>query len=363
MIYCSNPLAQYESKKVEISDAIKRVLDRGQYVLGSEVKTFENSFSNYCGVKYGVGVNSGTDALILALKALDIGPGDEVITVSYSAIATISAILACGATPVLVDIEWGYFTMDPACVNLAITSKTKAILPVHIYGQPADMDPILLIAKENNLLVIEDCAQAPGASYNGVKVGSMGDVGCFSFYPTKNLGAFGDGGMVVTKNVRIADRIRRLGQYGWNSIRDTQEPGVNSRLDEIQAAVLNVKLKSLDSDNACRKNVAAWYTNKLSGAELTLPIERPNSHHVYHLYVISCGNRDELKRQMENNSVIAGIHYVVPGHLHKGYTEKCILPSMGLPITENLSGKILSLPMYPEITSQQLDKVYKSMAL
>ena len=360
MIYCSNPLAQYETMKEEIVDAVKRVLKAGQYVLGSEVATFEKSFAGYCGVQYGVGVNSGTDALILALRALDIGPGDEVITVSHSAIATIAAIIACGATPVLVDIEPDYFTMDPDCFKQAISSKTKAVIPVHLYGQSADMDSILLAAKDYNLFVIEDCAQAPGATYKGQRVGSMGDAGCFSFYPTKNLGAFGDAGMVVTGNPDLARRIRRLSQYGWNKNRDTQEPGINSRLDELQAAILNVKLKNLDADNMRRKSIAAIYGDLLSDSEVTLPIERPNANHVYHLYVISCNNRDSLKKHMEENGVYAGIHYLTPIHIQQGYTKKCILPNSGLPVTENIVDNILSLPMYPEISSEQLSEIFKS---
>lgn len=360
MIYCSNPFAQYDNNKEEIVDAVKRVLEAGHYVLGTEVATFEKSFAEYCGVQYGVGVNSGTDALILTLRALDIGLGDEVITVSHTAIATIAAIIACGATPVLVDIESDYFTMDTECFKRAITPKTKAVIPVYLYGQAADMDSILSVAKEHDLFVIEDCAQAPGATYNGKRVGSMGDAGCFSFYPTKNLGAIGDAGMVVSNNSELASRVRRLGQYGWNKNRDTQEPGINSRLDELQAAILNVKLKNLDADNARRKSIAAMYGDMLSDAQVTLPMERPNANHVYHLYVISCNNRDTLKKKMEDNGVSAGIHYPVPGHLHRGYNEKCILPKSGLPVTENIVGNILSLPMYPEISSEQLDMVFKS---
>jgi len=362
MIYCSNPFAQYENNKEEIIDAVKRVLESGQYVFGSEVATFEKSFAEYCGVQYGIGVNSGTDALILTLRALDIGVGDEVITVSHTAIATIASIISCGATPVLVDIESDYFTMDSECFKRAITAKTKAVIPVHLYGQSADMDSIILIAKEHDLFVIEDCAQATGATYKGKRVGSMGDAGCFSFYPTKNLGAIGDAGMVVTENLELSSRVRRLSQYGWNKNKDTQEPGINSRLDELQAAILNVKLKSLDVDNARRKSIAALYGNMLSEAQFTLPMERPNVNHVYHLYVISGNNLDALKKNMEDDGILAGIHYPVPGHLHQGYNEKCILPKGGLPVTENLVGNILSLPMYPEISSEQLEMIFNSTA-
>jgi len=222
------------------------------------------------------------------------------------------------------------------------------------------MDSILSVAKDYDLFVIEDCAQAPGATYNGKRVGSMGDAGCFSFYPTKNLGAFGDAGMVVTEKSELARRVRRLGQYGWNKNRDTQEPGVNSRLDEIQAAILNVKLKNLDEDNMRRKSIAAIYGDMLSDTQVTLPMERPNANHVYHLYVISCNNRDALKKNMEDNGVKTGIHYLTPCHIHQGYTKKCILPNSGLPVTENIVDNILSLPMYPEISSEQLSEIFKS---
>jgi dTDP-4-amino-4,6-dideoxygalactose transaminase len=360
MIYCSNPFVQYDGNKEEIIDAVKRVFESGEYVLGSEVATFEKSFAEYCGVQHGVGVNSGTDALILTLCALDIGAGDEVITVSHTAIATIAAIISCGATPVLVDIESDYFTMDSECFKQAITDKTKAVIPVHLYGQPVDMDSILLIAKEHDLFVIEDCAQAPGATYKGKRVGSMGDAGCFSFYPTKNLGAIGDAGMVVTENPKLSSRVRQLGQYGWNENRDTQEPGINSRLDELQAAILNVKLKSLDLGNARRKSIAVLYGDMFSDSAFSLPMERPNVNHVYHLYVISGNNLDALKKNMKDNGVATGIHYPVPGHLHRGYNQKCLLPKGGLPVTENLVGNILSLPMYPEISSEQLEMIFNS---
>lgn len=355
MIPCANPLAQYQSHKNEILEAVKRVLEGGNYILGPEVEAFEQSFAAYCGSDYAVGVSSGTDALILAMRALNIGAGDEVITVSHTAVATIAAIIASGATPVLVDIEPVYYTMDPECFKRAITSKTKAVIPVHLYGQPADMSAIMTIAREHGLFVIEDCAQATGATFKGKRVGTIGDVGCFSFYPTKNLGAIGDGGMVVTENAKLAQRIRRLGQYGWNETRITDEPGFNSRLDEIQAAILNVKLKSLDADNARRKDIAQIYDRMLSKPQVTPPAARPNASHVYHLYVIACNNRNALKKTLSESGILTGIHYAVPVHRHHGYNEKCILPEMGLPVTERAVGAILSLPMYPEISQKQLE--------
>jgi dTDP-4-amino-4,6-dideoxygalactose transaminase len=350
MIPCSNPLAQYQSHKEEILEAIERVLEGGNYIFGPEVEKFEKSFAAYCGAAYAVGVNSGTDALNLALRALDIRPGDQVITVSHTALATVAAIIASGATPVLVDIEPEYYTMDPQCLRRAITSKTKAVIPVHLYGQPADMGAIMKIAREHGLFVIEDCAQAAGAIYNGMRVGSIGDAGCFSFYPTKNLGAIGDGGMVVTRNASLAERIRRLRQYGWDEKRTTEEPGFNSRLDEIQAAILNVKLKSLDEDNARRREIALIYHEGLAGLPIVLPRERPDTVHVYHLYVIASNERNRLKARLAEGGVFAGVHYPIPGHLHDGYDRLCELPHEEFPVTKSTLGNILSLPMYPELT-------------
>lgn len=357
MILCANPHSQYLSHSKEIVDAVNRVFNSGSYVIGNEVSSFETAFSSYCQVKYAVGVNSGTDALYLALKALDVGTGDEVITVSHTALATIAAIIASGATPVLVDIDPQYYTIDPKQIDKVITSKTKAIIPVHLYGQPSDMDEIMKVARKNNLYVIEDCAQATGAIYKNQRVGSIGDIGCFSFYPTKNLGAIGDGGMAITNTPEIAKRIRRLGQYGWDENRLTQEPGVNSRLDEIQAAILNVKLKYLDSDNVKRQNIATKYKDGLSGYDATVPAERPDSTHVYHLYVIACSERDDKINKLAANGVGAGIHYRLPANMHHGYSDRCRLPEKGLPITEKLVGNILSLPLYPEISDSQVEEV------
>jgi len=357
MLFCANPHAQYLSHKEQISNAVTRVLESQSYILGSEVEKFEKSFAEYCGVTEGVGVNSGTDALILSLRALDVGLGDEVITVSHTALATIAAILAVGATPVLVDIESDFYTMDPQRFRDAVSPKTKAVIPVHLYGQPADMDAILNIAREHNLYVIEDCAQAAGATYKGKRVGSLGDVGCFSFYPTKNLGAIGDGGMVITKNQNIAGRIRRLGQYGWDENRMTTEPGINSRLDEIQAAILNVKLKNLDVDNEKRKNIALQYNKIFSSSAIVLPKERPDTTHVYHLYVISLKKRDGLKNSLKESGVMAGIHYNMSAHQHQGYDLRCSFSYKNLPKTNKIVDTILSLPMYPEISFEQIKSI------
>lgn len=357
MIPCASPLAQYQSHGEEILEAIKRVLEGGNYIFGPEVEKFEQSFAAYCGVDYAVGVNSGTDALLLALRAFDIGAGDEVITVSHTALATVAAIVESGATPVLVDIEPAYYTMDPECFQRAITSRTKAVIPVHLYGQPADMDAIMKIARNHGVLVIEDCAQATGASYKGMRAGSIGDAGCFSFYPTKNLGAIGDGGAVVTRNEDVFRRIRRLRQYGWDQKRSTNEPGVNSRLDEIQAAILNVKLKSVDKDNARRREIAQMYNEGLARLPVALPQARPDSAHVYNLYVIATETRDRMKQKLAESGVIAGVHYPSPVHLHHGYDCRCRLPGSGLPVTESVVGSILSLPMYPELTPTEVSEV------
>ena len=361
MIPCANPLAQYQSHKEEILGAVKRVLEGGNYILGPEVAAFEKSFSAYCGVGHGVGVNCGTDALILTLRALDIGPGDEVITVSHTALATVAAIIASGATPVLVDIDPAYYTMDPGCFQRAITSNTKAVIPVHLYGQPADMDGIMKIAREHSLFVIEDCAQAAGAAYKGFRVGSIGDAGCFSFYPTKNLGAIGDGGMVVTRDANLAVRLRRLRQYGWDERRVTEEPGLNSRLDEIQAAILNVKLKTLDEDNARRRAIVQLYNEGLAGLPIILPAERPDTVHVYHLYVIACNERDRLKERLAENGVGAGVHYPMSGHQHKGYQHLPTNASIGLSVTARTVERVLSLPIYPEINKSEILVVIDAM--
>lgn len=361
MILCSYPVAQFTNHRSEIIESITQMLNSGKYILGPEVNKIEQDFSKYCHVKYGIGLNSGTDAITLALHAAGIGNGDEVITVSHTALATVAAIIASGAKPVLVDIDPVYYTMDPNSVQRAITTKTKAVIPVHIYGQVCDMDSIMSIAKEHNLLVIEDCAQAAGALYHGKRVGSMGEMGCFSFYPTKNLGAIGDGGMLITNSSEFAENARRLRQYGWDEERSTTAPGINSRLDEIQAAILNVKLKYLDQDNARRSQIAQMYHAGLKGQNITLPESGPDSTHVFHLYVIKCKDRDKLKQSLAEKEIFAGIHYATPCHLHGGYADFCRLPSNGLPVTEEIVTNILSLPIYPELTDEQVQQVIESI--
>ena len=357
MILCGNPKAQYMARKDEIDAALKRVLESGWYILGEEVKAFEEEFANYIGVSYGVGVGSGTEAIHLALVACGIGPGDEVITVSHTATATVAAIELSGATPVFVDIEPNFYTIDPAKLDAAITSRTKVIIPVHIYGQPADMEPILEVAEKHNLRLIEDSAQAHGATYRGKRVGSLGDVGCFSFYPTKNLGAIGDGGMVVTNNSELAQKARLLREYGWTERDVSQFAGWNTRLDEVQAAILRVKLKYLDEDNSKRMRLAEIYNEELSTANLILPKQRENSTHVYHLYVIRSAKRDELLSLLRKKGIGALIHYPVPVHLQPAY--KSLHGCDKLPETEHIAKEIISLPIYPELSEYDLQTVVK----
>jgi dTDP-4-amino-4,6-dideoxygalactose transaminase len=356
MILCGDPRAQYLAHKAEIDEAVARVLDRGWYILGAEVKAFEAEFAAYIGVGQGVGVGSGTEALHLTLAACGIGPGDEVITVSHTAVATVAAIEMTGAQPVLVDIEPGFFTLDPRRLEAAISSRTKAIIPVHLYGQPADLEPILSLARARNLRVIEDCAQAHGATYQGRKVGSFGDAACFSFYPTKNLGAFGDGGMIVTDDAELAEKARLLREYGWADRYVSKVTGMNSRLDEIQAAILRVKLNYLDRDNALRQRVAQAYFDSLEDGEIVLPRRRQNSTHVFHLFVVCAGRRDDLRGYLKDEGIAALVHYPVPVHLQPAYRGR-LRGGDSLPETERAAREVLSLPIYPELQDAQVRAV------
>jgi dTDP-4-amino-4,6-dideoxygalactose transaminase len=357
MIPCANPAAQYKSHSKAIRAAITRVLETQAYILGPEVGNFEKAFATYIGTKHAVGVASGTDALVLALKAMGIGTDDEVITVSHTALATVAAVLASGATPVLADIDPTHYTLDPKAVTAAVTKKTKAIIAVHLYGQAADLDALKKIARANKLKLIEDCAQCTGGFYKSRRLGSIGDASTFSFYPTKNLGAIGDGGAVATNDAKLAARIARLRQYGWNAARETEEVGINSRLDPLQAAILGVKLAALDSDNAKRAKLAARYTKELRGLPLTPPALRPDSQHVFHLYVMGCKDRDSLKKSLAADGIDAGIHYPVPAHRHGGYDKKVRLPRGGLPVTDRLVDNIITLPLYPELKLADANRV------
>jgi len=358
MILAANPGAQYLSHKAEIDAAIAEVLVRGRYILGEQSSSFEDEFATYIGAKYGIGVGSGTEALHLALRACEVGNGDEVITVAHTAVATVSAIELCGATPVLVDIEPEYYTLDPSKIEAVITPRTKAIIPVHLYGQPANITRIQEIASHYGLRVIEDCAQSHGAIYQGRKVGAWGDMSCFSFYPTKNLGAIGDGGMVVTNDAKLAEQARLLREYGWAERYVSHIAGWNSRLDEIQAAVLRVKLRYLDEDNGKRVSLAGIYNQELSSTGLVLPKQRADTMHVYHLYVIRSAHRDELQAHLKKHDVGALVHYPVPVHLQPAYLGR--LPGSDvLPETEVAATQILSLPMFPELLPEKAHSIGK----
>ena len=355
MILGANPVSQYLSYKKDIDQALEKVLSNGNYILGEEVRTFEGEFSKYVGVDNGVGVGSGTEALHIALKACDIGPGDEVITVSHTAVATAAAITMSGAKPVFVDIEPRFYNMDPNKIQSAISSTTKAIIPVHLYGCPAEIDSILDIAKKNNLKVIEDCSQSHGAKYQGKNVGSFGDLSCFSFYPTKNLGAIGDGGIILSNSKALAAKCRLIREYGWKERYISSIDGINSRLDEIQAAILRVKLKYLDRDNQKRIKIAEHYSELLEISNLKLPEVSSNCLHVYHLFVIRTTIRNELKEYLEANGVFANIQYPVPCHLQPIYQEND--SSNNCLLTEKISNEILSLPIYPELSLDAVNKV------
>ncbi|MDD3149805.1 MAG: DegT/DnrJ/EryC1/StrS family aminotransferase [Candidatus Gastranaerophilales bacterium] len=352
---------QYTQIQEEAEKAVIDVMRSGCYILGNNVKKLESDFAKYCGTSYAIGVANGTDALHLALRALEIGAGDEVITVAFTFVATAEAIGLVGATPVFVDINDDTFNLDYTELEKKITSKTKAIIPVHLYGQPADMGPIMEIAKKYNLYVIEDCAQAVGAEYNGQKVGSFGDIGCFSFFPTKNLGCFGDGGIITTNSDYLNKKIIGLRNHGSQVRYYHEEIGLNSRLDEIQAAILNVKFKHIDKWNEERQENAYLYNELLKDVEdVVTPDELDGVKAVYHQYTIQVPNRDEMHKKLAEKGVMAMIYYPVPLHLqevHKNYGFK----KGDLPVTEALTERVLSLPMFPEMTEEQQIKVVEAI--
>jgi len=350
----------YEAHKAEIDTAVARVLASGWYILGKETAAFEEEFAAFCGAPAAVGVNSGTDALVLALRALGIGAGDEVITVAHTAVATVAAIALTGATPVLVDIDPVTFTIDPVAVAEAITPRTKAVIPVHLYGQPADMEAILSLAAGAGIAVVEDCAQAHGATYRSVPVGTMGDAGCFSFYPTKNLGAMGDGGAVISRDAAVTERVRLLREYGWTpSARYvSQIAGSNSRLDEMQAAILRARLAHLAGENAARSHIAAHYAELLTDVEeVQIPRTLPDRTHVWHLYVVRVQNRDLVRERLAADGIGTGIHYPVPVHLQPAYTRGEVLVPLPMTNTEQIAGEILSLPMHPFLSDDEVERV------
>lgn len=342
---------EYQKHKPEVDLAIARVLESGHYILGKTVEMFEADFATYLELPHVVGVANGMEALQIALMALGVTQGDEVITTSLSAVATALAIQAVGATPVFVDID-SYYHVDPSEVEKRITNKTKAIIPVHLYGQPADIERICAIAKAHNIPVIEDCAQAHGATVGGRKVGTFGIMSCFSFYPTKNLGAYGDGGAIATSNGNLAEKMKLIRNYGQKNRYEHVVYGLNSRLDELQAGILTVKLKTLDQENAARKRVADLYQAALAGVgNVTLPLERPNVGHVYHLFVIQAERRNELQAFLKEKGVATLIHYPIPIHKQPIYPET---NSLLLPKTETAVDHILSLPCHPFLTAQEV---------
>ena len=347
---------QYNAMKGEINEAVARVLESGWFILGQEVEAFEEEFATYCGLSHGIGVGSGTEALHLALLACEVGSGDEVITVPHTAVAIMTAIELTGARPVFVDIDPASYTIATDQVEARITARTRAVVPVHLYGQAADLDPILEIAQRHGLTVVEDCAQAHGAEYKGRRVGSFGRVACFSFYPTKNLGAYGDGGMVVTDDDALAQKVRLLRQYGWKKRYTSSLRGINSRLDELQAAILRAKLRHLDEWNEARRARARLYDGLLAGSSVTTPTEMDYARHVYHLYVVRCPHRDGLKSYLAEHGVGTAIHYPVPIHLQEAYHDLGYRRG-DFPVTEACADEILSLPMYPELQENEVREV------
>ena len=347
---------QYSSIKDEIQQAVTGVFESGQFVLGEEVAAFESEFAKYVGADHGIAVNTGTSALHLALLAAGIGPGDEVITVPFTFVATVAAICYTGARPVFVDIDPRSFTLDVTQLEAAITPRTKAILPVHIYGQPADMDPILAIARQRNLIVIEDACQAHGAEYRGRRAGSIGDLACFSFYPGKNLGACGEGGIVTTSNHRYAETIRMLRDWGQAKKYHHTLRGYNYRMEGLQGAILRVKLRHLDAWTALRRSRAAEYAVFLKDADVVAPCEMPYARHVYHVYAVRTTDRTELQRTLQSYGVQTGIHYPIPVHLQEAYRDLGYTEGM-FPQTESAAREVLSLPMYPELTNNQIEIV------
>lgn len=356
----TDPKAGYLAHQIEIDAAVHRVMESGWYILGREVESFEQEFAAYIGVDHAIGVANGTDALELSLRACGVGASDLVFTVSHTAVATVAAIELAGATPVLVDIDPGTYTMDPSCLQAALVhapaGTPKAVIPVHLYGYPADMPSILELAKRHGLYVVEDCAQSHGATLGGRMTGSWGDIAAFSFYPTKNVGALGDGGMIVTDNQVLAERVRLLRQYGWRERYISDIPGGNSRLDELQAAALRVKLQYLDKENMRRQSLAQIYNALLADIGLTLPEVRSGATHVYHQYAVCLPHRDVLRTYLRQAGIGTLIHYPVPVHLQPAYQDRLPLVAP-LSWTEQVAWQILSLPMFPQLSDDQIRRV------
>jgi dTDP-4-amino-4,6-dideoxygalactose transaminase len=359
MIPQTDPKAAYLEQQAEIDAAIRRQLASGWYILGQEVEGFEAEFAAFLGTGHGIGVANGTDALVLALKGLGIGRGDKVATVAHTAVATVVAVELAGAVPVLVDIDPATYTMDPAALEAAFAAHPdiKAVIPVHLYGQPADLPAIQALARRHGARLIEDCAQAHGARLDGRTLGTWGDVACFSLYPTKNLGALGDGGVIATADAALAADLKALRQYGWREHYISDLAGMNSRLDELQAAILRVKLTALGRWNARRRAIAGAYDAGLAGSGLVLPQVRPGAEHVYHQYAVRSVDRDGLKARLKARGVASNIHYPVPVHLQAAYRDRLVIGPAGLAETERAAREVLSLPMYPQLGDDAVAQV------
>ena len=364
----ANPHAAYSLRKREILETVSRVFDSGQYILGQDVENFEKAFASWLGVRHAVGCASGTDALELALRALGAGPGKAVFTVSHTAVATVAAIERAGAVPVLVDIDPATYTMNPASLEEAIRLIQESrpelvpavIIPVHLYGHPCDMDAILAIAERYGCAVIEDCAQSHGARYKGKMTGCMGRAAAFSFYPTKNLGALGDGGAAATDDDALTAEMVALRQYGWKERYISAVSGINSRLDPVQAAILSIQLDHLDADNAARKRIAAIYGTQLADCGLTLPVAASWAEHVFHLYVVLCPERSSFMAFLKARGIGTAVHYPAPVHLQPAYKRRILLSPGGLPVTERIINELVSLPMFPQLKEEDVTRVCKA---
>jgi dTDP-4-amino-4,6-dideoxygalactose transaminase len=360
MIICANPLAQYQSYREEIDAAVLRVLGSNRYILGPEVDALEQEFADFIGTTSAIGVANGTDALELAIRALAIGAGDEVITVSHTAVATVAAIEAAGAIPVLVDVDPNFYTLDPSQLAEVLSPRTRAVIAVHLYGQAADLDAIGKFCKVHGLALIEDVSQAHGAKWKGKRLGSIGDIACFSCYPTKNLGAIGDAGLITTNDAKLAHKVRMLREYGWEQRYISDLAGRNSRLDELQAAILRIKLRHLDADNGKRRTLADRYSKALESSAILVPKVRADVEPVFHLYVVRVKNRAELMGGLKTKDIYPGIHYPVPIHLQAAYKGR-IRTASSMKTTETLAQDVLSLPLYPELQPEEVDQVVNAL--
>ncbi len=352
--------AQHDSIRNELFEALTRIVDASSFIMGPAVGEFEAAFAGFCCADHAIGVSSGTSALHLALAACGVGPGDEVITIPNTFIATAEAATMLGAKVVFVDINPATYTLDASRLDAAITDRTKAIIPVHLHGNPTDMAPIMEIARKRGIRVVEDCAQAHGAEYKGSRVGTIGDIGCFSFFPGKNIGAFGDAGAVVTNDAELAASVRMLRNHGREGKYEHLRPGYNERMDTLHAAILSVKLPHLEDWNAKRREHAAQYSKQLAGAPVTLPVETPGCKHVYHLFVVRHPDRDSLQKFLKGRAIATGVHYPLPLHLQPAYGD--LGYSEGdFPHAEKAAKEILSLPIFPEMTVEQVEEVVEAV--